>query len=451
MSGDLEKINEIFRIHDENTKTGKGTKTVKSAPGESIAAKGSKRIKAAAAAVDKLLIDEKGEEAHNYTGDELSERDYRPIRQNREYRSGCLGGLMYFVFIACVSIVLACVAWMTASDMLALNKGGHTATVTLPTSIFTSETVDKLDEEGNKTGTKVVTHADIEYVSSALKDAGIIEYRWLFEFFCRISNADEKLDAGEYELDSALDYRALVQHMQERSGAAAVVDVTIPEGFTMYQIFKRLEEEGVCSYDELMDAAANYTYNYSFLEGVEPGEAKRLEGYLFPETYQFYVGSQGSSAINKFLNVFNNRLTADMLKQAENLDMTMLEIITVASLIEKEAANDEERPQIASVIYNRLAAGMSLGLESTILYEFPEHEGAPTMEMLELDNPYNTYVKLGLPPTPICNPGLASINAALNPASTGYYYFTLDTATDTHRFFTNYNEFANFVDTQDYG
>ena len=446
MAGDLEKINEIFKIHDE---TKKGTKTVKAPEGEKQP-KGSKRIKAADA-VDRILIDAKGNETHNYTGDEISERDYHPIRQSREYHTGCLGGIMYFVFIVCVSIVLACVAWMTASDMLALNKGGHKATVTLPTSIFTSETVAELDEDGNKKGTKVVTHADIEYVASALKDAGIIEYRWLFEFFCKISNADLKLDAGEYELDSALDYRALVQHMQESSGAAAVVDVTIPEGFTMYQIFKRLEEEGVCSYDELMDAAANYTYNYSFLEGVETGEAKRLEGYLFPETYQFYVGSQGSSAINKFLNVFNNRQTADMLKQAENMGMSMLEIVTVASLIEKEAANDEERPQIASVIYNRLNAGMTLGLESTILYEFPEHEGAPTMEMLQLDNPYNTYVSMGLPPTPICNPGLASIQAALNPASTGYYYFTLDTETETHRFFTNINEFNNFVATQNYG
>ena len=449
MAGDLDKINEIFRIHDENKK---GTKTVKSAePPKEAKTGGSKRVKSPAAAVNKVLIDKDGTEKRNYTGDEPSERDYRPIRQSREYRSGCLGGLMYFVFIACVSIVLACVAWMTASDMLALNKGGHVAKITLPTSIFTSETVDKLDDEGNKIGTKVITHADISYVSAALKDADIIEYHWLFEFFCRISNADEKLDAGEYELDSALDYRALVQHMQESSGTAAVVDVTIPEGFTMYQIFKRLEEEGVCSYDELMDAAANYTYNYSFLEGVEPGDAKRLEGYLFPETYQFYVSSQASSAINKFLNVFNNKQTADMLKQAENMGMSMLEIITVASLIEKEAANDEERPQIASVIYNRLRADMSLGLESTILYEFPEHEGAPTMEMLELENPYNTYISKGLPPTPICNPGIASINAALNPASTGYYYFTLDTATETHRFFTNFNEFNNFVATQDYG
>ena len=141
MAGDLEKINEIFKIHDE---TKKGTKTVKAPEGEKQT-KGSKRIKAADA-VDRILIDAKGNETHNYTGDEISERDYHPIRQSREYHTGCLGGIMYFVFIVCVSIVLAGVAWMTASDMLALNKGGHKATVTLPTSIFTSETVTELED-----------------------------------------------------------------------------------------------------------------------------------------------------------------------------------------------------------------------------------------------------------------------------------------------------------------
>ena len=117
---------------------------------------------------------------------------------------------------------------------------------------------------------------------------------------------------------------------------------------------------------------------------------------------------------------------------------------------EKEAANDEERPLIASVIYNRLSTGMPLGIDATILYIHPEHEGAPTAEMLAEDSPYNTRDRIGLPPTPICNPGLASLKAALNPATTNYYYYALDTETGTHRFFTNINEFNAFVATQNY-
>lgn len=418
--------------------------------GDGKGADGKKRVPSIKA-VDKLLIDETGKEKYNYTGDEESERDYRPVRQSHEYRSGCLGGVMYFVFILCVSVVLACLAWMAASDMLALNKESFTATVNLPMSVFESETVDTFDENGRKTGTKRVTHADMDYVSGALKEAGLIEYRWLFEMFSKLSKADEKIKPGEYELQSTFDYRALVQNMRPGSGAAVTIDVTFPEGFSMRQIFLRLEEKNVSSYDDLMNAASEYKFNYSFLEGSEEGEASRLEGFLFPDTYQFYVGMQSSSAINKFLENFHYVITADMLQQAENLGMNMREVVTIASMIEKEAANDNERGVIASVIYNRLEANMPLGIDATTLYLHPEHEGAPTQAMLEEDSPYNTRLHTGLPPTPICNPGLASIRAALAPEGTNYYYYALNTETGLHEFFTNANDFNNFVATQNYG
>ena len=410
----------------------------------------------AAAKVDQLFIDENGEEAPNYTGDETSERDYRPVRQSREYKSGCLGGLMYFVFIVCISVVLACFAWMAASDALALNQESFTAIVSLPSSAFNTKTVDTYDEDGNLTGTERVSSADIEYVSTALKEAGLIEYKWLFEFFCRISHADTKVTPGNYELKSTYDYRALISNMRAGSGAAMTISVTLPEGYSMHQIFKRLEENEVCSYDALMEAAANYKYNYSFLEGMEGGDASRLEGFLFPDTYEFYVGMQASSAINKFLERFHYVLTADILKQASDRGLTLQQAVTIASLIEKEAAVDpdngvDERRLVASVIYNRLEAGMPLGLESSILYLYPEHEGAPSGEMLGVDSPYNTLTHTGLPPTPICNPGMDTLRAALDPETTGYYYFTLDTETGTHRFFTNIDDFNAFVATQNYG
>lgn len=401
-------------------------------------------------AVDKLFIDEGGKKSVNYTGDEPSERDYRPVRQSHEYRSGCLGGIMYFVFVMCLSIVMACVAWMAASDMLALNKEKFTAVVSLPTSIFESIMVDEFDEDGNKTGEKKASRADIEFVASELKDAGLIEYKWLFKAFCKLSDAEMKVDPGEYELDSSYDYRALIKNMQAGSGATVTVTVTIPEGFTMRQIFLRLEENGVCTYDELVDAATNYNYNYNFLKGLEVGDPTRLEGFLFPDTYEFYVGMQASSAINKLLENFHHRLDADMIYQLQNLGLDIRTVVNIASLIEKEAANDNERKLIASVIYNRMAISMPLGIDASILYLYPEHEGAPTGEMLESESRYNTRKNLGLPPTPIANPGLASIQAVLTPETTGYYYYALDTATNEHRFFTNPYDFDQFVATQNY-
>lgn len=435
----LDKVNKIFDDEDENAR--------RHVNDEQTGRRGaSKPVKA----VDKLLIDEQGDSYSNYTGDDTTERDYRPVRQNHEYRSGCLGGIMYFVFILCVSVVLACVAWMAASDALALNKDNFSAVVSLPMSIFDSETVDTYDENGRKTGTERVTHADISYVADELKSAGLIEYKWLFELFCKISHADTKVDPGEYELESSFDYRALVKNMQSGSGATVTITVVIPEGFTMHQIFKRLEENKVCTYDELMDAAANYNYNYDFLEGIDQGDPTRLEGFLFPDTYEFYVGMQASSAINKLLENFHYRITDDMLTQMQNMGLDIRSVINIASLIEREAANDNERGTIASVIYNRLAANMPLGIDASILYIHPDHEGSPTADMLAEDSPYNTRLYQGLPPTPIANPGLASIEAVLSPESTNYYYYALDTATGLHRFFTNSGEFDAFVATQNY-
>ena len=139
-----------------------------------------------------------------------------------------------------------------------------------------------------------------------------------------------------------------------------------------------------------------------------------------------------------------------MLAQTENLGMALDDIVIVASLIEKEAANDAERGTIASVIYNRLNNGMVLGIDAAVLYPYKDHEGTPTGTMLQADDPYNTRIYPGLPPTPICNPGIASINAALYPEYTGYLYYALDTESGTHRFFNNETEFNNFVATQDY-
>ena len=383
---------------------------------------------------------------------ELEARDYRPVRGSRTGKLGCLGGIMYAVFIVCVSVILACGAWLAACDVLALNKTEATATIYLPKDIFTEREQEVKDSDGNVTGTTRVQSADIDYVATALKDAGIIEYKTLFKLFASISHADVKLDPGTYVLSTEMDYRALVKNMQVGTGSMMVTTITFPEGMTMDQIFTRLEEEDVCSREDLYKAAADFSYNFRFLENVGTGDAKRLEGFIFPNTYDFYQGEQGSSVINKFLTALHSRITADMWAQIENRETTFRETVVVASLIEKEAGSDDERALIASVIYNRLAAGMTLGLDSTILYEFQDYAGGLNLpqSILGYDSPYNTHLYTGLPPTPICNPGMASINAALQPANTSYYYYALDAEAGVHRFFTNAAEFEAFVATQNY-
>jgi len=390
--------------------------------------------------------------AEDKEGFQLEERDYRPIRRRRNSKLGCLGGIMYAVFVICVSIILACGGWMAACDVLALNKAEATAQITLPKDIFSNQETEVKDDDGNVTGTKFVQTADIDYVASALKNAGIIEYKGLFKMFAKVSHADVKLDPGTYVLTTELDYRALVKNMQVGTSSMVVTTITFPEGMTMDQIFAKLEEKDICSAEDLYKAAKEFNYNFRSLEDSEPGDAIRLEGFVFPNTYDFYQGEQATSVLNKFLTALHNRITADMWKQVENRGTTFRNAVIVASMIEKEAANDDERSLIASVIYNRLAADMPLAIDATILYVHQDYSGGSQLpqEYLEENSPYNTRLNRGLTPTPICNPGMASIQAALNPASTGYYYYALDTESGTHRFFTNSADFNAFIATQNY-
>lgn len=362
-----------------------------------------------------------------------------------EKRTGCLGGLMYFAFILCLSIAIAFFAWMAASDMLGLNKKNVVSEITLPSTAFSLMKENVLDENGNIIETKEVSHIDISYLSSELKKAGLINYEWLFKLFCRFSNADKKVSPGKYELKSSYDYRAMVQHMRAGSNGMSTVDITIPEGYTMNQIFSLLEENGVATYEDLVSAASDSNFKYDFLSGTEGNGPLRLEGYLFPDTYQFYVSMEPSSAINKLINTFHYKYSNDMLTQTAAMGLTVKDIVTIASYIEKEAKFDEDRYLVSSVIYNRLVAGMPLGLDTTILYVHQDHRGEPTADMLSEDSPYNSRLYPGLTPTPICNPGLASITAALNPQATNYYYFYSDIETGKLDFFTNIDEFNAYA------
>lgn len=373
----------------------------------------------------------------------------QPPSQKDESKKGLMGGALYFVFVISVSVILACLAWAAATDVLGFKASDTVATITLPKDSFTYKEVEVTDDDGNKK-TQKEHYADIGYVADELEEQGIIKYKWLFKLFASVYNADEKIDPGTYELKAVYDYKALIKKMTSGSGAMVTKKITFPEGYSMEQIFKKLDEEGVCDYDELMDSAANATFNYSFLEGLEKGDARRLEGFLFPDTYEFYEGMPASSAINKLLEGFHYKLTAEMLDWQEESGYTMREIIIVASMIEKEAANDSERSVIASVIYNRLKNDWPLQIDSTTLYEYPDHSGAPTADMLAKDSPYNTRINKGLTPFPICSPGIASIKAALQPSDTNYMFYALNTATGTHEFFTSSDAFNAFIATQNY-
>ena len=253
-----------------------------------------------------------------------------------------------------------------------------------------------------------------------------------------------------------MDYSALLRNMGSSSSARATVEVMIPEGYTLDRIFALLEENGVATASELSDAATNYDFDYDFLDDSTLGQSERLEGYLFPDTYEFYVNSEPETVLSRMLSNFQNRVfdeeqvDQNLIAQAEANGYSLRDILTIASIIERET-DGVDQTSISSVIYNRLNEGGGtngyLQMDSTIYYIIGDYSRALTAEDLAIDSPYNTYLYQGLPAGPICCPGLTAIRAALDPDETDYYYFYLGDDGSTH-FFSDYDEFLAFRDSQ---
>lgn len=354
--------------------------------------------------------------------------------------------LIYLLVITLASYILATLGWHWANDLLALNKEEMTATVTLDESWFTEK--ETTDDDGNPT---TVSVADMDEVADTLKDNGFIKYEWLFKLFARVTHKDTRLAAGSYELSTTMDYSALLRNMGAKSSARATVSVRVVEGSTVEEIIKLLAEQGVAKQDALEEAAANYDYQYDFLDSSTLGQADRLEGFLFPDTYEFYVDSDAATALGRMLSNFNNKLTDELRNEASARGYTVRELITIASIIEKET-DGVDQTNIASVIYNRLnntSGGTNgyLQMDSTIQYILDERKEKLTSEDLAIDSPYNTYQNKGLPAGPISCPGMDAIEAAVYPADTNYYYFVLGDDGSTH-FFADYGEFTAFRDAQ---
>ena len=335
--------------------------------------------------------------------------------------------LLWVVVVIASSVILAGVGWMLANDLCAFTGADQDVEVVVPAEWFTTTTVT--DEDGN---TEEVSLCDIGQVADALQDAGLIQYKWLFRLFAWVYDADEKIDQGAYVLNTNMDYMALVRGMRSTGSSAVTVEVSIPEGYNTQQIFQLLSENGVAPVEELEEAAANYEFvDYAFLYSDLLGDVRRVEGYLYPDTYQFYVGRSAVAALDSMLSNFNSRVYSNgeltpLFEEAAARGYDFSDIITIASLIEEET-DGTDRDKIASVIYNRLErpgeTGGLLQIDAALVYAAGR---AITQEdYTTLDSPYNLYQHTGLPPTAISNPGMSSITAALQPAETDYYYYVL--------------------------
>lgn len=361
-----------------------------------------------------------------------------------------LATVIWLAIAVTIGVSLGKLIWVCASDVLAFGR------------------------ESRKISVTIAETDDMDTIAAKLKEAGLIRYPQLFMVYANITDAREDIDPGTYELDTIYDYNALVNFMSNSSSYRDVVSVMIPEGYTCAQIFALLEEKGVCTAAELEEYAANGDLgNYWFLEGVERGSKYCLEGYLFPDTYDFYVGDEPGRVLGKLLgdgvggfnvrfndmmqeklNTLNQRMADKMKKNGYDQSyidahkITVREVVIIASMIERETSGSKESYTIASVIYNRLANQREfpyLNIDATLIYALGEHVEKLTEADKQVDSPYNTYTHKGLTPGPISNPGTASLNAALDPDETDYYYYVYDPSIYAHHFSETYQEHTNYI------
>ena len=260
-------------------------------------------------------------------------------------------------------------------------------------------------------------------IADRLEKQGIISNRMAFELMTKMTGADAQFQTGSAEVNSKMSYSDIIEALQNTTQETVVV--TIPEGLTLEQIAQRIEENGLVSKEDFFDEVANGQFDYEFLTSntALPNDARRLEGYLFPETYHFYTGITAHDLIDTMLAQFDTEYTPQMREDVATTGLTDYEILILASIIEKEGKTDLEI--ISSVFHNRLNSDEFQKLQScaTVLYALGETKEVLSLEDIEIDSPYNTYINDGLTPTPICVPGIRAIRAAIYPMQTDYLYF----------------------------
>ena len=265
-------------------------------------------------------------------------------------------------------------------------------------------------------------------IADHLTRLGVIDSRLRFWWLMKIQGDAQKFKTGTYAFAPHMDEQAVLDKLI--SGDTTVVRFTIPEGFGIKEIAKRLADEGLVDEQEFLAEAKDFA-PYDYMK-KRPNERYAAEGYLFPDTYEIHSEVTPEAIMKMMAEDFDTRLTPALRQQAAAKNLSIHDLITLASLVEKEARYDEDRPIIAQVFFKRLQMGMPLQSDTTLQYLMAGPKEDVSIEDTKIDSPYNTYQHAGLPPGPIASPGMKSILAVLNPASTDYLYFVADRQGHNH-------------------
>jgi UPF0755 protein len=324
--------------------------------------------------------------------------------------------IVYIIFVITISVFLAIGIIQVGNDIFAFVKSDESVEVTIP------------------------EYATLDQVSQILYENDIIKYPEIFKLFAVYKKDDGEFLAGTYTVNGMMNYETLLAEFKEKV-VYSTIDVTIPEGYTTDEIIDLfVNQYGIGTKEGFIDVIQNYDFDYWFIDELEESgrlenRIYRLDGYLFPDTYQFYSSTSEVTVISKMLKRFSQIFTKEYRNQCAEFGYSVDEMITLASMIEKEAASPSEFFLVSSVFHNRLNNKWNfrkLKSDATVLYVLRHESGEKltlTASDLQYDTPYNTYLYEGLPPGPIANPSASAMLAALSPQTTNYYYFVANKGT----------------------
>lgn len=310
-------------------------------------------------------------------------------------------------------------------------------------SLFLTEYLNTKSSDGEAVTVVIPQGASGKAMAKILKDEGLIRFKTAFVMKLRGSDYAGRLRSGTFQLHKGMCIDDIIESLATGGGQRETVTLTIPEGFSVEQIAARLEKMGLCTAQEFLDEVNNGDFDYAFLDSItdDDGINYRLQGFLFPDTYEIYADATPHEIIDTMLGEFADRIEG----LGYDGDRSLFDIVTIASLVEREAQIDSERATIAGVIENRLDINMKLQVDAAVIYAISDgmyDVDRVLYKDLEVDSPYNVYKNYGLPVGPICNPGEKSLAAAMNPENHEYlYYHTDETKQDgSHIFTSSYSE-----------
>lgn len=279
-------------------------------------------------------------------------------------------------------------------------------------------------------------------IAKILEDNNLIKNELVFRMVAKYDKKEGNLKAGKYKLNNSMNIREILHKLENGGEKEETVKFTIPEGLELKQIAEKLSNEGLVDFNKFLELSSNiglFKDDYEFIKEIENN--KTLEGFLFPNTYEVFKNATEEDIIRKMLNEFNNVYLEYIKGVNYYSEFNLNNLITLASIIEREGKVDSERPIMAGVFFNRLKVNKKLESCATVQYILGERKVNLTYDDIKVDSPYNTYIYTGLPPHPIASPGLKSIVSTINPDTHDYLYFVLKKdGSGTHVFSTNYND-----------